>query len=247
MPQIQPVVPDREPQSKDRTTFSRIDRISRYLTREKRLRLVVNELGHRTKNLLAVVQAIATQTAQRSSDLNAFRSEFSQRIGALSRSLDLLIHEGERGVSVAELVQRQLEPFAEIDGPRIVMAGPDALLNREATQTLGLALNELATNATKYGALSVPEGTISVHWELVPGGSGPERFRLIWCEQSGPAVTPPEHQGFGSMILQRIAAATLGGNARHDFDGGGVRWTLEVPTAAILMVKSNTVSGARDR
>jgi two-component sensor histidine kinase len=74
MPQIQPVAPDREPQSKDRTTFSQIDRISRYLTREKRLRLVVNELGHRTKNLLAVVQAIATQTAQSSSDLNAFRS-----------------------------------------------------------------------------------------------------------------------------------------------------------------------------
>jgi two-component sensor histidine kinase len=246
MRQTQPVVPNGGAQSNERAP-SRPSTISRFLAREKRLRLVVNELGHRAKNLLAVVQSIASQTAQHSSDLDTFRSAFSQRLGALSRSLDLLIHEGEPGVSVKELVRRQLEPFVNVDGTRIVVTGPCALLNQEATQNLGLALHELATNATKYGALSVPEGGISVIWDLARGDSGSERFRLIWREHNGPPVTPPDHHGFGSMILQRIAAAMLGGNVQHDFDVGGVSWTLETPAAAILSVKPKAVVGVSDR
>lgn len=171
--------------------YSRSDLMDRFLAREKRLQLVVKELGHRTKNLLTVIQAIASQTLQHSSDLSAFQSEFSQRLDALSRSLDLLIHQGEGGVSLDELVRRQLEPFVTVDGTRVVVTGPDAMLDREATQNLGLALHELATNATKYGALSVPEGAISVRWYLAPGNGGGKRFRLVWREENGPAVTRP--------------------------------------------------------
>src|SRR5690606_20198815 len=136
------------------------------------------------------------------------------------------------------MVETQLEPFANVDGARIIVSGPGVPLNQEAAQNLGMALHELATNATKYGALSVPEGEISVHWELAPGDSRPECFRLTWREKNGPPVMPPKHQGFGSMVLQHIAAKTLGGTVKHDFDVGGVSWTLEVPAAAILMANS---------
>ena len=221
--------------------------MDRFLAREKRLQLVVKELGHRTKNLLTVVQAIASHTLQHSSDLSAFQSEFSQRLDALSRSLDLLIHQGEGGVSLDELVRRQLEPFVTVDGTRVVVTGPDAMLEREATQNLGLALHELATNATKYGALSVPEGAISVRWYLAPGNGGGKRFRLLWREENGPAVTPPAHRGFGSMVLQRITAATLNGAATHDFDAGGVSWTLEASAASILLPEMEKTAHAWDR
>lgn len=247
MPKLTSTPPERGLQHKGIPAFSRSELVDRFLAKEKRLQLVVNELRHRTKNLLAVVQAIANQTVQRSSDLSAFQSVFSQRIDALSRSLDLLIHDGERGVSLAELVRRQLEPFVTVDGTRVVVTGPDALLDREATQNLGLALYELATNATKYGALSVPEGAISVRWSVAPGNSGGKRFRIVWSEANGPAVTPPAHRGFGSVILQRITAATLNGAATHDFDASGVSWTLEVPAASILLPETEKPARAWDR
>jgi len=218
-----------------RPFVSGTDFITRSLLKEERLQLAVAELGHRTKNLLTIVQAIASQTAQRSAGLKAFQCEFYQRLSALSRSMDLLVQQDGRGVGVAELVKTQLEPFGDIDGTRITVEGPDVHLNPEATQNLGMALHELATNATKYGALSVPHGAVSVHWELLPGNTDSARFRFVWREENGPATTPPSRRGFGSVVLERIAAAPLGGNVKHEFDVGGVSWTLDAAAAAVLM------------
>jgi two-component sensor histidine kinase len=219
-----------------RPAFAGHNTISECMQREERLRFIVHELSHRTKNLLAIVQAIATQTGRRSVSLEDFQTQFSQRLQGLSRSIDLLAAEDGRGASVADLVRRQLKPFGEVDGVRITATGPAVSLNPEATQNIGLALNELATNASKYGALSVPQGAISVRWHLAPGDAAGVCFRLIWRERDGPEVTPPTRRGFGHTVLQRMTGQTLQGRAKHEFDTCGVSWTLEVPAAAVVMV-----------
>jgi two-component sensor histidine kinase len=117
---------------------------------------------------------------------------------------------------------------------RITATGPELTLNPEATQNIGLALHELATNAIKYGALSVPEGTITVEWQLEPSASGNTQFRMTWRELNGPQVKPPDHNGFGHIVLQRMTGETLGGSVKHEFPPRGVIWTLEVQVAAIL-------------
>jgi two-component sensor histidine kinase len=219
----------------NRSGILRIDRLSEFIENEERLRFIAEELSHRTKNLLAVVQAIANQIGRRSESQKDFQSQFSQRLQGLSRSIDLLVEEDGRGASIADLVRSHLEPFGEVDGMRISATGPSVLLNPEAAQNIGLALHELATNAIKHGALSVPEGLVTVEWELEAADVGPALFRLIWIERNGPKVTPPTHQGFGHIVLQRMTAATLQGHVSHEFDSRGVSWTLEVPAAAAIV------------
>ena len=209
--------------------------ISECTQREERLRVIAHELSHRTKNLLAVVQAIAHQTGRRSASLMDFQTQFSQRLDGLSRSIDLLVDDDGRGASIGDLVRSQLEPFGEVDGVRIAATGRVVLLNPEAAQNIGLALHELATNATKYGALSVPEGVVTVNWELGPGDVGPRCFSLIWRERNGPKVMPPTRRGFGHVILQRMTGKMLQGKVNHEFEACGVSWTLEVPSAAVVV------------
>lgn len=225
--------------STKRTWSARLGRISDKTDREERLQLVVDELTHRNKNLLALVQAIASQTGKRSAGLNHFQAQFTQRLQGLSRSIDLLVREDLRAASIADLVRSQLEPFGEVtlgevSEVRIAATGPDVLLNREAVQNIGLALHELATNATKYGALSVPEGKVTLAWALGSDDFAPARFRLIWREYNGPSVVPPTHRGFGQIVLQCLTSEALKGKVNHTFKAGGVSWTLEAPAAAVL-------------
>lgn len=215
--------------------FSRTETITRLLMKEEGLHLVINELRHRTKNLLSVVQAISRQTAHGSHDLESFQSQFCKRLEGLSRSMDLLVEDGGRGAVVSKLVHSQLQPFGNVDGTRISAIGPDLILTPEATQNIGLALHELATNAMKYGALSVPEGAVTVAWQVGPGALGSTCFHLIWREQNGPEVRSPEHAGFGQIVLQRMTGAALGVSVKHEFHSCGVVWTLEVLAAAVLM------------
>ncbi len=203
--------------------------------REERLRFIAYELHHRTKNMLAIVQAISNQIGSRSASLKDFQMQFSPRLQALSHSLDLLVDEDGRGAWIADVVRSQLEPFGEVDGVRIVATGPAVFLTPEAAQNIGLALHELGTNATKHGALSAPQGVITVHWELGRVGIGRTCFRLIWRELNGPKVTPPTRSGFGHVVLQRATGPALHGKVAHEFKADGVRWTLEVPAARTVI------------
>jgi two-component sensor histidine kinase len=206
--------------------------LPRFIQREERLRFIAHELSHRTKNLLAVVQSIANQTASRSASLKDFQAVFGQRLQGLSRSLDLLVEEDGRGAWIGDLVRNQLEPFGDIDGMRISATGPAVFLYPEAAQNIGLALHELATNASKHGALSVPQGIVAVHWDL--GRADPTGFRLVWRELNGPKVTPPTHRGFGYVVLQRMMGQALHGKTNHDFGEGGITWTIEVTASAVM-------------
>lgn len=161
--------------------------------------------------------------------------DFSRRLQGLSDSLNLVLEEDGRGAWIADVVRSQLTPFGEVDGVRIVVTGPAVFLHPEAAQNIGLALHELGTNAIKYGALSVPEGVITVHWELGRVGIGRTCFRLMWREINGPKVVLPTRRGFGHVVLQRTTGQALQGKVNHEFAADGVRWTLEVPAARTVV------------
>jgi two-component sensor histidine kinase len=197
------------------------------------LRATADELTHRMKNLIAIIQSVARQTMHQAVTREDFEAGFSGRLEALSRSLDLLIANDWHGARIEDLVRLELATFGELDGVQISVDGPPLGLNPDAARNIGLALHELATNASKYGALSVPEGKVVVQWELASSGGG-RRFRMTWHESGGPIVTEPTRRGFGRQVIQQVAAQALAGQVTHEFLPEGVRWTLDVPAALIV-------------
>src|SRR5262249_44343311 len=149
------------------------------------LRLLMRELTHRSKNLLAVIQAMARQTARHVGTIDAFLEQFSARLQALARSHDLLVQEEWHGVSLAELVRSQLAPYLDRSGSQITVDGPSVMWRREAAQSLGLALHELAVNAVRLGALSTPAGHVSITWSG-QAQHAPPVVEILWVEQNGP-------------------------------------------------------------
>ena len=198
--------------------------ISEQKRREEHIRLIVDELSHRTKNLLAVVMAMAKQTAQYAGDLKQYETRFLERLQALSHCHDLLVKDHWHGARLHDLVSAQMSPFGEANSGQINAAGPPVVLRPDAVQHLGLALHELATNAAKYGALSTPHGEIVIRWQL---GEPDDKIRFSWREQGGPVVVPPQRQGFGSVVIEQIVPRALNGQGSLAFLPSGVSWTFE--------------------
>jgi PAS domain S-box-containing protein len=201
--------------------------------REAHIRFLMREVSHRSKNLLAVVQAIASQTARATSSPLDFATDFGGRLKSLAASLDLLVREEWRGVSVKELVESQLGHYGDSEGRRVEMEGPQLLLSPLAAQYLGMALHELSTNAVKYGALSVPAGKVLIAWR-VEGTRGRRRLHFSWLESGGPPVAPPTERGFGHMVIERMAAEALQGQVKLEFPREGLRWHLDADAAAAI-------------
>ncbi len=199
---------------------------------ELRTRFVMRELTHRSKNLLAVIQAIARQTSRASEDINEFNEQFGERLASLGRSQDLLVHGNWQGVSLADVITAQLRAFIDISEPRVTTSGAPVLLNAEAAQNIGMALHELATNASKHGALSVQSGRVKIEWNWYEQGE--RRLRLSWTESGGPPVKPPQRKGFGHLVVERLVAASLRGCAELHWRPEGLVWVLDVPESSIL-------------
>jgi len=201
--------------------------------REAQIRFLMSEVSHRAKNLLAVVQAIAAQTARTTANPVDFATAFGARLKSLAASLDLLVREDWRGVSARELVQSQLGHYGELIGRQVELAGPDLLVSPMAAQYLGMALHELATNAAKYGALSRLTGKIVVAWSLAGAGTA-RRFQMSWVESGGPPVSPPERTGFGRLVTERMAAEALQGHVQLDYPPAGIRWALDADASVVV-------------
>lgn len=204
----------------------------------ERLRSITGELSHRMKNLVTIIQAIARQTMHQSTTKDDFEVRFSGRLGAFSRSLDLLLADDWHGTRIDELVCLELAPFGELDGAQISVKGPPLGLNPEAARNIGLALHELATNASKYGALSVPEGKVAVRWKLANDGCR-RRFLMTWRESNGPVVKEPGRRGFGLQVVQEMTAQALAGEVTHEFLPDGVRWSLDIPAAFVVSIRGD--------
>lgn len=201
--------------------------ISEQKRREEHIGFIVAELSHRTKNLFAVVMAVARQTAQYASDVDQYQERFIGRLQALAYCHDLLVKDQWQGASFHDLVMSQMKPFSEANSGRIDAAGPPIVLKPDAVQNLGLALHELATNASKHGALSGPRGDVAIQWQV---DSASNRIRVHWRERNGPEVAPPRQHGFGHVVIEQIVPRALAGNGTLEFAPAGVNWTFEFPS-----------------
>lgn len=206
--------------------------ISEQKRREEHTRFIMRELSHRSKNLLAVIQAMARQTARTSRGLNDFQERFTARVKGLSQSHDLLVKRDWRGVPVDELVRAHVSPFVDRAEQVLVLSGPGLILKPEAAQNLGLALHELATNASKHGALSSPTGQIEIRWGIEQH-DGQRRFRMMWRESGGPEIEAPKRRGFGHSVVEAMVGRALEGEARLDWRREGLVWNLDVPGSSV--------------
>src|ERR1039458_1516424 len=203
---------------------------------ETQLRLLMRELFHSPKNLLAVIQAIARQTARYSGSTESFLEKFNARLQALAMSHDILFKAEGQSASLADLVSQQLAPYLDRREPQVSVEGPTVLLTPDAAQNLGFALHELASNAVKYGALSVPEGRVSIAWRLLPEADG-NGVELDWVESGGPAVVKPAHRGFGSIVIERNLARELDTLVELAFRAEGVHCKILLPPRQLAGIR----------
>ena len=197
---------------------------------EEQTKLLLLEVNHRAKNLLAVVRAVARLTAE--DEPATFVERFSARLAGLAASQELLVRAEWRGVEMDALVRSQLSHFQDLIGSRIRLDGAPLRLSPAAAQTIGMALHELATNAGKYGVLSNDTGTVAVSWQRT---NGPEsQFRMTWHERGGPPVVPPAHQGFGYTVMVSMVEYALDASVSLRGDPAGVSWEISAPAAAVF-------------
>jgi PAS domain S-box-containing protein len=187
--------------------------------------LLINELNHRVKNTLATVQSIASQTLRNAATTGEARSVFEARLIALSRAHDVLTRENWEGAGLREIVAQAIEPYRSHGERAFRIDGPDVRLSPTLALALAMALQELATNAVKYGALSKPEGCVRITWSTEHSGARPQ-LALTWQEEGGPPVAPPTRRGFGSKLVQRTLAQDPYGEVRLQFAPTGVVCTF---------------------
>jgi len=193
---------------------------------EERQRLLIAELDHRVKNLLARVAVVAMYTRQGSHSVDEFIQALDRRIQSMADAHSLLSQSRWQGVDLADLVRHQLAPYATSGNTMI--GGPDVMLSAAATQAVAMVLHELVTNAVKYGALSTPNGRVSVKWDRRCEGQ-PERVIIEWREHGGPPVAPPAESGYGTSLIRELIPHELGGSVDLAFAPDGVRCTVDVP------------------
>jgi two-component sensor histidine kinase len=211
------------------TALQNIDLMGSLRAEADHKQLLINELNHRVKNTLAIVQSLSAQTLRGDRPTAAARADFESRLMALASAHVLMTEAQWRSVGIRELVERTVEPFAQGAGaPRFRLDGRDAALPPKSAVAFALAVHELCTNAAKYGALSADQGRVDIGWRIDPDARGP-RLRLAWRESGGPPVAPPAARGFGARLLERGLAAELNGDVRLHFTPEGLACEMDVP------------------
>ena len=190
--------------------------------------LLMAEIDHRSKNLLAAIQAMVLLTKSSACSVPDYADTLIGRLHAMARAHDLLARDKWHGARLCELIKDEFAAYVGSDSDAVEITGEDVLLRPRAAQTLSLALHELTTNAAKYGALSVPGGRVAIDSAIERSPSG-QTLLLSWTESGGPAVAPPENRGFGSVVIERSIAHDLAGSAVLEFERQGVRCIIRVP------------------
>jgi PAS domain S-box-containing protein len=201
---------------------------------EDRVEFLMREITHRSKNLLTVIHSIARRTARTSGSIEEFQSRFEPRLQGLAASHDVLFRENWQGASLADLLRQQLTAFVDVQGSRLELAGPDIVVNADAAQAVGLAINELATNAVKYGSLSAPDGKVKLSWQFNDDAGATRYLLLNWSEHGGPQVNPPSHKGFGYVVVHEMIERALNGKVTMDFAAQGLNWSIRIPETSLL-------------
>ena len=194
---------------------------------DERRRALMAELDHRVKNVLAAVQALAVQTAKRTTSLDSFLATFAGRLKSMASANELLTAARWRGAAISHLASAELGGIAP---GQTRWEGPDLFLTPRAANAVSLALHELATNAVKYGALSTESGRVDLRWTRIADGG----FELFWTETGGPPVSQPSHRGFGSTLLTQVTARELNGETEVEYRRAGVSVRLRAGPAAVV-------------
>src|SRR5256714_2247024 len=196
-------------------------------------RLLIAELDHRVKNVLARVATVAEYTRQSSSTIDEFIQALDGRIQSMADAHELLSQGGWQAIRLADIVRSQLAPYAT--DSNTMTGGPDITLSATAAEALAMVLQELVTNASKYGALSIPGGQVSVRWQCRSSDAG-EGLMIVWSETGGPPVSVPTEYGYGTSLIRELVPHELGGTVDLAFSSGGLCCTIEIP---IKEVSSN--------
>jgi PAS domain S-box-containing protein len=186
---------------------------------EARQALLTRELQHRAKNLLAVIQSVTLNTIRSSQDLESAQVAVSGRIRALARAQDFVVNGPGAGISVDQIAHAAMA----MHGTQVTIEGPSVIAGAAFAQNFALVIHELATNATKYGALSTPEGRVRIRWSIDDG------FSFSWIERGGPSAHPPVSSGFGSKLIKTV----LGGNPRISYSDEGLEYEIVLPIADV--------------
>jgi two-component sensor histidine kinase len=194
----------------------------------ERQALLVRELHHRVRNSLATVQGMLGATARTTGTVKEFYRSFSARISSLAKTQTLLTEDYWQTAPLRDLVLKELQPFTQNGHPRWVVDGPSVELAADLAVPLGMALHELATNAVRFGALSVPSGRVEVRWTL-SHVDAVRKVELEWQERGGPFPKGPEREGFGSAVLRKVLPLQTDAEVEVWFDKPGLRCRIEVP------------------
>lgn len=194
---------------------------------EQQIRMLMNEVNHRSKNILSVVMAIAQQTLATSPE--EFVRRFSDRVHALAINHDLLVKNVWKSIDVSDLVRGQLAHFGDLVERRILYNGRSVFLSATAAQCIGMVLHELSTNAVKHGALSSDKGRVTISWQIEPDERSGDRFTISWVESDGPMLVAPTRRGFGTTVITKMAEMSLDGKTHLDYASSGLVWRLACP------------------
>jgi two-component sensor histidine kinase len=206
---------------------------------DKLQKLILEELHHRIKNTLATVIAIASQSLRNVPGAEHAQHAIEGRLLALGRAHDLLLQARWSSADLGKIVRGATEAFDNPDAPKFSIAGPDVRMTSGAVIAIAMTLNELCTNTTKFGALSIPTGRVEIAWTLDPNtpdcntpDQKPQRLRLTWTEKDGPAVQPPEKRSFGTRLIETLGKQ-LKGVVTLTYEPSGFVYSLDVPLASL--------------
>ena len=197
-------------------------------------KLILEELHHRIKNTLATVSAIASQSLRNVPGAENAQHAIEGRLLALGRAHDLLLQARWSSADLGRIVRGATEAFDDPDAPKFTIAGPDVRMTSAAVVAIAMTLNELCTNTTKFGALSVPAGSVDIAWTLDPGT---QRLHLTWTEKNGPAVRAPDKRSFGTRLIETLGKQ-LKGDVQLTYEPSGFVYALDVPLASLTSIAS---------
>ena len=202
--------------------------VTDHVRAERSQALLVRELHHRVRNTLATVQGVMNSTARTAETIEDYQWAFSGRISSLARTHSLLTEEIQQFVSFPNLLRQEIGVYADGASDRVVLEGPDVELPSQLAVPLGMTIHELTTNAYRHGALSAPDGRVTVTWTIKPA-KGKRVLVCQWTESGGPPVTPPERHGFGSMILSRVLSQQIGATVDATYSPEGFELRADIP------------------
>jgi PAS domain S-box-containing protein len=227
------------PGSGDTAVIASVVDISHRRRQEQRMQFIMRELDHRVKNALSTVSAVVSHTRQESRSIADFVAALDGRIRSMATTHELLSSHRWHGVSLIELVQRELTPYATRNN--IEINGPGVLLKPAAGQALAMVLHELATNAAKYGALSTRDGRVSIRWDQQLKGRTPSPLVLEWQEMGGPPVVASGKPSYGTSTITDLIPFEFGGTVNLVKAPDGVCCRLELPADCLLFARANEV------